>query len=602
MFAKNKILSMNDTVVKASRYPILANNNLSGSGGGQNSGYRTSVSTYLNSQYNYYMSGLIPATPELTDFSSLALFYRDMYLHDNIAGSCVDIQSSFPFSDWELRGVDEKYLDVYNKALERLSIKDLLPQLSTSFMTDGFYCGSLIYDASDKNFMDIITYDALSCAVTASPFNNIEPSVKVSYGGNVSNFINSGGEYAQEYIKTMPQEMVRILLEGSFTIDPITSIFFGRRTITDRPYLSYLHRILPMYLIEKSMYRGTLVESNRRQRAITMVSMGSDLWTPTSQELSIMASRLQEAEQDPLGGWLTVREGVSVQDIKQGGEFWKWTEMTDTMTGYKLRALGISEALLSGDASYASAESAYSTFLETVESYRSYLTHRVFYNKIFPLIAVANGFFKDEKESKKIGRSVQKWLYETSNRSKLHLPTLFWHKNLSNKTEEGIMETLQTLQEKTGIIIPLKTWLAAAGVDKETLLKDQKADEEIRDRFIPKKIDGENVGEEGEAPPEESNGQNYYNKSSIIEKLPSSIKHGLRKRKPLLSRQFGENEIRNGTNRKSTGISPNSRARLTDENWRIAKIAVKADGDKEYRKKIRNVSDEVSFKKALGIP
>ena len=93
----------------------------------------------------------------------------------------------------------------------------------------------------------------------------------------------------------------------------------------------------------------------------------------------------QATEADPLGAWIATRNNIQVSEFRTAGDIWKWYETSESLTPMKLRALGISDAFLSGDASYASSESAYSTFVETVDSYRTHLTNKIFYNKIFPL-------------------------------------------------------------------------------------------------------------------------------------------------------------------------------------------------------------------------
>lgn len=545
-------------------------------------GVSASHSMYANSQYNYYMSGLLPSTPDVPDSSSLAYFYRDIYLHDNTAGSCVDIQSVFPFSDWELRGLDEGALDVYNTALERLNLRELLPQASVAYLTDGFYAGSLVFDARSKNFMDILTHDAISCGITASPFNNVDPAIRVSVSGAVSQFLNSSSDYARQYMDTMPKNFLDLLNQGSFTLDPVTTLFVGRRALTDRAYQSYLHRILPMYLIEKTMYRGTLIEANRRQRAMSHVTAGDDIWTPTSEELGMLVQQFQAAEQDPLGGWISTRNGVQVSDLRPGGDFWKWTDMTDTMVAYKLRALGISEALLSGDASYASAESAYSTFLETVNAYRTHLTNNIFNRKLFPLLAVANGLYKD-KAKRHGNEKVVDFLFNTSNRQNLKMPTLHWHKDLTTKNEDNMMEMLEKVGEVTGMSFPLKTWLAAAGVDKDTLIRDQREDAELRKSLGLPPSDGKHHDEGGE-----DGGESEFDPGEARVNLTSTaVSSALArlKRKPILSRTFGddEGELTSVTRTGKKKMVYNQSGKQKDAHHKISKIAARVAKDAAYR-------------------
>src|SRR5690606_38214125 len=178
-------------------------------------------------------------------------------------------------------------------------------------------------------------------------------------------------------------------------------LFVPRKGLTDRAHISYLHRLLPFYLLEKTLFRGTLTEAHKRQRALTHITAGDDNWTPSGEELFQLVQMFQEAEQDPLGGWITTRNAVQATDVRMAGDIWKWYEVLDALTPYKLRALQISESFLTGDASYAAAESAYQTFLEQMDSYRGHLTSAVFYQKIFPLIALVNGLYKQGYEKKK---------------------------------------------------------------------------------------------------------------------------------------------------------------------------------------------------------
>ncbi|MGE8452063.1 MAG: hypothetical protein ACN6OP_15850, partial [Pseudomonadales bacterium] len=129
------------------------------------------------SEYQYMMTGLIPADPMINDSSNLALFYRDMYLLDATAGSAVDIQSSFPFSDFELRGMDEHELKPFREAVERLNIRRMMPEISVAYLVDGFFCGSLVFDPREKQFIDTMIHDALQCSVHHTQFYNLDPEI-----------------------------------------------------------------------------------------------------------------------------------------------------------------------------------------------------------------------------------------------------------------------------------------------------------------------------------------------------------------------------------------------------------------------------------------
>lgn len=569
--------------------------------GGAGAANSLSVNGFWQSNYQYMMTGIIPADPAQIDTSNLSLFYRDIYLFDNTAGSAVDIQSSFPFSTWELRGLDHEELKIYDDALARLNIMEMMPQISTAYLVDGFFCGSLVFDPATKQFMDTLIYDALQCAVIPSPFNNADPEINVRVSPATQQYMHSASEYAQQYINSMPRQFVEMLRSGAFTLDPVTTLFVARRALTDRAYVSYLHRILPMYLIEKTLFRGTLVEAQRRQRAMTHITAGDDTWTPSTEELHAYVAQFQMAEFDPLGGWVSTRNAVQATDLRPGGDFWKWTDMADILVPYKLRALGISESFLSGDASYASAESAYSTFLESQNAYRMHLTNRVFYTKLFPLIAVVNGLYKDPSKKARTNRIVD-YLFNQTNRNNLKIPEIHWHKSLEAKGEDNMFDLLEKASEK-GVPVPLKMWMAAANMDPEALMRDLKDDTALRaqlEEFTGKNTSHESEDESGDDDMDfgvAGDGAEHEAYAAMRRELrrrtalptAQSLASGGRRNRALLGRDFGESGEMFELNKSGTGKKYiyNQKAAVTKSNEQIVKIHSKTQRDKHYREQLR---------------
>jgi hypothetical protein len=551
---------------------------------GSGAGNSLSINSYWSSQYQYMMTGLIAAEPSYSDSSQLALFYRDIYLHDHTAGSAVDIQSSFPFSDFDLRGLDENMIQVYKESLDQLNISQMLPIISTAYLVDGFFCGSLVFDPNAKRFLDTLVHDALQCQVIPNAFFNMMPTINVQTGTQTLRLLQSDSIYNQEYVNSLPRSFVDMLRQGDFTLNPISTLFVARRTLTDRAYVSFLHRILPMYLIEKTMFRGTLVEASRRQRATTHLTAGDDVWTPTGEELQALVSQFQQAEFDPLGGWVSTRSSVQANDLRPGGDFWKWTDMADILVPYKLRAMGISESFLSGDASYAAAESALSTFLETQNTYRNHLTNAVFTSTLFPLIAVANGFYTKDAQARVERGQISKFLMHAKNRSGLAMPQLVWHKSLEAKGEENTFEMLEQASEK-GVPIPLKNWMAAAGLDSDTLLKDMKDDVELRKKL--EKYTGKDTSHEGEEGTDEVN--------ASARPTTQSIKAGAMGKRSILGREWKGPEdyvIGKTGNRHSIPSASQPRMKMRDYNGMVAKIANRALHDENYRMQLAKANME----------
>lgn len=605
MFPRSKITGVNNGIIRSVAFngsPVnavaagrsYAENktevaaSLTFGGGGIGGMSSSSITSNFGSQYQYYMTGLLGADPNQTDTSNLAPFFRDAYLFDNVAGSSVDIQSTFPFSSWELRGLEDKELGFFDEATEQLNLLEKMPEISNSYLVDGFFCASLIFDQQTKKFTDALAHDAQSCSITPSNFFNMQPEIKVNTNGHTQQMLSSVSPYTQDFIDTMPTVFMDMLRSGSFTLNPSTTLYIARKTLGDRAYVSFLHRILPMYLIEKTMFRGTLIEAQRRQRAMTHLTAGDDIWTPTGEELQALVSQFQAAEYDPLGGWVSTRNAVQAQDLRPGGDFWKWTDMADILVPYKLRALGISEAFLSGDSSYNAQESAYSIFLETMNTYRLHLTNRIFTSTLFPLIAVANGLYKNPSNRVR-GGSISKFLQVSGNRANLKIPTLHWHKSLEAKGEDNQFDMLEKASEK-GVPIPLKTWMAAAGIDSDGLLKDLKDDKDLRAQL--ESYTGKNTSHEGEdhagSPDDEDSDPSleYAGKRLTTQNLAK-----VKNRIPLLSRTFGESSIvqmnKSGTSKKYVH---NSRMKDRDINGQIAKISAEAARNPKYAEALKEAN------------
>lgn len=617
MFSRQKILGVNGRSIRVQSHTpgqsLVAHKGRSYSGnpmevnaslGVGSAGFAsTSTQGFWASSYQYYMTGIIPADPHLIDTSTLALFYRDIYFFDNVAGSCVDIQSHFPFSRWDVRGLENKDLDIFKGALEQLNLQQMMPIISTAHLVDGFFCGSLVFDARSKLFLDTLMHDALSCAVIPSPFFNIDPTINVRVGQATQQFMHDTSEYAKRYLDSMPSQFIDMLRSGAFTLDPVTTLFVPRRSTTDRAYTSYLHRILPMYLLEKTLFRGTLVEAQRRQRAMTHLTAGDDNWTPTGEELLALVEQFQTAEYDPLGGWVSTRNAVQAVDIRPGGDFWKFTDMADVLVPYKLRALGISEALLSGDASFASAESAYSTFLETQNSYREDLTDRIFYSKIFPLVAVANNLYVDPSKRAKSNQIVD-FLFNRNNRANLKMPELYWHKSLEVKGEENMAELLELASQK-GVPIPLKLWMAAAHIEPESLIRDLEEDQQLRKKL--EEFTGKDTSHEGEEDHEfddEFSDDRGTVDHSMAEANVGPVKGMLTSQSmkkivqgnkvPLLAREFGDADSFTLTKTGKIKHVPSAATamRRNKMNDNIMKISSKADKDPHYRETLKKKNAE----------
>lgn len=438
-----------------------------------------------NSSMNVHASGptatvgmLSYLVPQQED--ALRQYYRDIYYYDPVCGSAVDMLSTFPFSDYTLTGCDQKTLDKYSESLARLNVRALMPDISTTLLVDGSFVASLLFNTTTKVFVDLIIYPVDDCKVDQVPFYSSDPSITVRNSEEMLAFLQSNDAQAVALKNMLPRNVKTTLMSKAFKLDAPTTLYIARRPLPGTEPTSFLKRVLPIYLLEKTLYRGTLVEAMKRQRSMLHVQMGDDTHEFTPEEMAETVNQFQLADLDPLGAVIGTRNNVQANELRQGGDFWKSTDVIDTLTPYKLRALGISEAFLSGDSNFSNVETALSVYMENADAYRSYLTYETFTNKIFPIVAIYNKFYKQGKQ--KLIDNKSQLMYQANNFQDFELPIIRWHKRLAAKEEENIMDTLTTLEEK-GFPIPLRMWAAAGKVDLDSYYQDLEQDKGIRDKI-----------------------------------------------------------------------------------------------------------------------
>ena len=172
---------------------------------------------------------------------------------------------------------------------------------------------------------------------------------------------------------------------------------------------------------------------------------------------------------------LFVANGILTRN--SGGEFWKVTDIWDTTTQYKLRALGASEALLSGDATFSNGDTGLMAFMESLAAGRNELTRCLFYEKVFPLVAITHGLAVTRSGNivRKTGMmdgSMIDVMNRMTDGSRLFIPTVHWNKRLRPESDQGQMEALRTMSD-LGVPIPMRAIAAAAGYNLDQLLGDQ---------------------------------------------------------------------------------------------------------------------------------
>lgn len=327
-----------------------------GGGGSLNTGGSTNNGGFMGERV--YISGIDVSTPYVdeVDHRTSCGMFRDIYLHDPVPGAAVDLMSNLPFSTFKLNipsKTPEKIQEVYDNTLKTLKVQTFLPPIIREHMVFGFHTSMLVYKAATKMFTDTLPLPPQDVEVQSNMLFGHDPILRVSKSEMLSEFLADPSPTAKSIIDRLSPKMVAMLRTGNFELDPVSTLYYPRRAWAFQGKgESYYRRILPIYMLEKVLFRGTLTLANRRQSSILHVTAGSDEWEITGEELAEIVRGFQEADKDPIGSVVGTRNEVQVNEVRQGGDFWKYNDITQEMDGKKLLALGINEAFLSGDMNY----------------------------------------------------------------------------------------------------------------------------------------------------------------------------------------------------------------------------------------------------------
>ena len=547
----------------------------------------------------------VDLTPMLTGIGPRAdkpiySLYEDIYYNDPVGGAAVDLLSSLPFSEFTLGGLpDSSVANSYLDQIDRLNTRTLLPELSVDYLVMGAHVSTLLYSTEEKKFKDIMCYDMKQCEIQEVPLYSQDPLITVDFAETARLLERSDSPRIKKIKELMGRKTVETIMKGKVELEPLSTLYIPRRTFSsNQSGTSYYKRILPLYLIEKNLYRGTLMESARRQRGIMHITAGEpDVWDPTEQDLEMLNELFLNADSDPLGAIITTKLGISIEEVRQGGDFWKVTEFQDSVQNAKYHALGISDGLLSGEASYNTADASLSVFIDMLRTYREMITRKVFYNKLFPLVSVLNGYAVNSK-----GKMVKKDLLKDFDGNSLELtrkfqdgsslliPTVNWNKQLKPEGDSAYFEMLNTLTEK-GVPVPLRVLAAAGGQNIEDMLRQSADDLDLRKRvaayaaqiaaLAPKAPESEGYDSESSDSDKRSISTDV-NRKVLAAVDPtgtvrSAVLAGHMKRAPaLLNRNFGDaGEITSTTRTGKKKYVPNQRAANEKVNTLIARSAAR---------------------------
>lgn len=454
--------------------------------------YDSAVSNLWTDFSTKVLEGMVSDTSD----KSLNALYREMYLYDTVSGPAVDLLSTLPWSPCSIHGVsDPKVQQLFEESLDEIGIIDLMTRATVSYLVLGSLVGSLLFNEQRGIFTDVIIHDPDDCIITPIPLRGYDPKIDLKISPNFKKFLRSNDQRDKEALKEIPPAMLsKLMAGGKIPLEPLSTLYVSRSNVPGIESMSYYTRILPLWLMEKALMRGTILGSWRRQRPILHVTCGTDEWEATDAQMAAIRDMFIQADRDPQGAVLVTRPGLEVNEIRTGSDFWRYSDESDLLTTAKMRALGISESFLSGEANYSTMEISLSIFMDHLKSLRDRLTQAIIIDKICLMLAKYHGFRKrteaeithgvryDEKSNKYLNPYKEVRMVGAKNLAEANTfitPQIKWSKDLTARSDQSYMDMLQSVKEK-GVPVPLTLFAAAAGLRKNEIIASLDEDIDFR--------------------------------------------------------------------------------------------------------------------------
>lgn len=419
-------------------------------------------------------------------------WYDAIFREDSICGAAIELRSNIPYGDFTLSGVQKNKLQKYEEAVDNMRLRSMMPRIAIERDVMGSFFGMLDWNGGNKTYDSMLPYSRqFISSIIYSPVYGMDPVVDIELSALLRELLDTTDQRADAIKKCIPKFLSSAKGQGNGIPVPMDSVVWIDRPHTDPRFNSMLHRILPIFLIERAITRGTIESAQRRQRGIAHITAGQgDLWLATEEEMAQIADLFTNADADPIGATVVTREGIMYNEVRQPTDFWRITDSYEQTVPFKLRALGISESFMSGDATFNNAEVAISTFLQTIKAERNQVTDQLIYRKIFAQIAEANNYKKGGRETGDYNQgdlfiSLRELEMAANAANTLgdisiyDIPRVTWKQSLMPEGDQAYISMLKELEE-AGVPPPIRVMFAAGGMDFDTVMNN--AAQDIQDR------------------------------------------------------------------------------------------------------------------------
>jgi len=416
------------------------------------------------------------------DSASQNKMYEEIATFDPIVSPTLEYWKDLAFSeDIIVSGVVDSYQkQFFEDALYSSGMIPLMPELLHDFLTFGKFVAHLLYNDSLNYWDGVIAHNLnfLSIQYPETPGGNA--IIDIQPTAEQRSWATSKDPRVVEDRLQIDPVIVKLMAAGKqIPLSPENTIFLPRRAFSwDCKGSSYLNRVLIFKVYESAIYNASIAGARRRAGPLLHIT-GPEGATP--EELQELLDLFFASEEDPVGAKVVTKKDVEVTSVGGGSaDYWKFSDEWPFLVEGKMRALGVSETLVTGESNWNSMETIRTVFIEKLQYLRSYFTKKIIIDKMCRQLSEQEDFVK--RKTAEINHRYRIARPKNKAVSDLIIPKIEWSRPLTPTRDEAYMELLRTLKEEGGIL-NMRTFYQAGGLDIDEELENSKSDLETRKKM-----------------------------------------------------------------------------------------------------------------------
>lgn len=426
--------------------------------------------------------------------TALHLMFRKIYLRDAIAGTVVDLFSTLPWGKtYDLTNVqDPKVIQMFKDMIEGIDCWGRMPMICREHLVIGRYIGSLNFNERLGYWDSLTPIDPDQAKITPMPISGHKPLIDVLSSPGWRNFARSTDPRILELKEKLSPELLEVIenQSGYIPLDAFNTLWVARR-VNEYDHLgtSMYSRILPAWAYETALWNASLTGVRRRNRAILLVQAGiEDKWVPNDEDIASLSSLFMQADEDPTGAIVAVRNGVEVSEVRDATAIWGISQEFEFLSTLKMRALGVSEAYLNGETNVSNMETASTSLAKSVNAYKDFMLREIYTKQLFPTFARIHNIQKRTQAELDHRIRISGKTKITAREAMdipldaLVIPDLATEDTLRPQQDPAYLEVLSQLKGE-GVPIPIRLLASAAGLDLNKIMAMMEEDFLLRKRI-----------------------------------------------------------------------------------------------------------------------